>query len=89
MATKKSFSLRLNESDAEVLDEICTQRQIGSQRALEEAAKEYLQRELRYLKGKEECRSALLDYLDNGEVINESEMEMFVQEKLRSKGIEV
>ena len=87
MSPRKAYGLRLDEADAELFDEICAIKHIGPQRALEEAAKEYMRREQRYLKGKEECRNALMEYIDKGEVIDEPEMDRFVADKLKAKGV--
>lgn len=87
MAAKKAYALRLDAADAEAFDNICAKKNIGPQRALEEAAKEYMHREQRYLKSKEECRTALLEYIEKGEVIDEDEMDRFVNDRLKSKGL--
>lgn len=89
MTPKKAYALRLEPADAERFDEICARNRIKAQQALEQAAREYIAREMRYLKGKEECRAALHAYLQTGETIEEDEMERFVAERLRSNGVEL
>lgn len=39
-------------------------------------------------KEKEECRQALIGYLETSEVIEEDEMENFIIERLKAKGVE-
>jgi predicted transcriptional regulator len=86
---KKTFAVRLDDSIAEALEAVCEKQGKKNQQVLEEAAIEYVNRELRYLKGKEECRKALGKYLETGEVIDEDDMEDFVKEKLNAKGVKI
>ena len=88
MAAKKTFALRLDPVDANSIEEICSKNEIAAPRFLEKAVKEAIAREMRYLKGKEECRNALIAFLETGEVVDEDEMEKSIAEKLKSLGME-
>jgi predicted transcriptional regulator len=89
VTTKKAYAVRLEGPDREIFEEICSKKDITSQRAIEEALKEYIYREQRYLKGKEECLTALQEYLETGDVIDEDEMDRFIADKLKSAGVEL
>jgi predicted transcriptional regulator len=89
MAEKKALSVRLDNAAREDLKMICEHEGRTEQWFLAQSAKEKIQRMKRQILAEERCRTALLAYLENGEVVSSEDDDKRIDALVQNLGIEV
>lgn len=89
MASKKSYSVRLEEDEAADLKMICERRGRSEQWFLAQSAKEKIHRVKHQILAEERARGALMSYLDNGEVVSSGDDDVRIDALMHKLGIEV
>jgi predicted DNA-binding protein len=89
MAQKKALSVRLENQEREDLKMICEHEGRTEQWFLAQSAKEKIHRMKRQILAEERCRSALMTYLENGEVISSEDDDKRIDTLMKKLGIDI